>query len=459
MEAIRLQNFKGFQDSGWIALKPITLLFGYNSSGKSSIMQALLMMKQSLENPASEVPFVFSSEKGVDLGTYEDIVYNHEINPEKPVTFSLRVNIYKESYKKIYGSQEDFLRFSSLDTPKIEYSISVFYDQNKKTNEIKGITIQDANGKNILSISEKNFSSDYHSNVIQEAALLKAIVTDEEANAQSKSLLWDNFLPSVKGTIPVAYIIFLLSLLNRVIRSSFKSLLNIGPLRTAPKRFYIFTGENPATVGVYGENALPLLFLSKYSDDPDELEAKVNDWLSAYNYQFEWKMLGSNLGQFILKDIRTGLEVNLKDAGFGLSQVLPVVIQAYAAPKDSIVLIEQPEIHLHSRAQAELGDLFLKAVSHRPKRLIIETHSENLLLRIRRRMAENHLKKNPDPNINPDNIAVYFIENQNGQSLAHKIKLNDKGEFENPPDGFRKFFTDDFEEVMKINAAMAQMRN
>jgi len=455
MEAIRLQNFKGFRDSGWIGLKPITLLFGYNSSGKSSIMQALLMLKQSLENPAAEVPFVFSSEKGVDLGTYEDIVYNHEINPEKPVTFSLRVNIYEGNA----GGQEDFLKHFCLNTPEIEYSISVFYDQDKKTNEIKGFTIHDTKGKNILSKSEKCFSSDYYPEYAKDMETVIITKTDGEIIHKKIGLLtWNNFIPDI-GFSKFDYII---ERLRYKIKAFFKSLLNIGPLRTAPKRFYLFTGENPASVGAYGENALQVLYLSKYSGNPDELEAKVNDWLAAYNYQFEWKMLGSNLGQFILKDTRSGLEVNLKDAGFGLSQVLPIVIQAYAAPKDSIVLIEQPEIHLHARAQAELGDLFLKAVSHKPKKLIIETHSENLLLRIRRRMAENHLKKNPDPNINPDNIAVYFIENQNGQSIAHKIKLNDKGEFENPPDGFRKFFTDDFEEVMKINsalAALARMKN
>jgi len=354
MEAIRLQNFKGFQDSGWIALKPITLLFGYNSSGKSSIMKALLMMKQSLENPATEVPFVFSSKKGVDLGTYEDIVYNHEIDPQKPVTFSLRANICN-IYTEGYGaSHERFLKHFSLNTPEIEYSISVFYDQNKKTFEIKEFKIQDANGKNILSMSEKGFSSDYYPNI------------------EIEIYVWNNFIPTISTSHsdPTTNNIF--TMLQMGLRDIFRELSNIGPLRTAPERAYFFTGENPASVGAHGENALPLLFLSKYSDDPDELEAKVNDWLAAYNYQFEWKMLGSNLGQFILKDSRTGLEVNLKDAGFGLSQVLPVVIQAYAAPKDSIVLIEQPEIHLHSRAQAELGDLFLKAVSHRPKRLIIE---------------------------------------------------------------------------------------
>jgi predicted ATPase len=433
MEAIRLQNFKGFRDSGWIELKPITLLFGYNSSGKSSIMQALLMLKQSLENPATEVPFVFSSEKGVDLGTYEDIVYNHEIDPEKPVIFSLRVNIYEENGR----SQEDFLKRFSLNTSEIEFSVSVFYDQNKKTNEIKEFSIRDTKGKNILSMSEKGFSSDCH---------------PIGANGE---VIWNNFIPSV--LIDNIFVDQILSFLGSAIKKSFKTLLNIGPLRTAPKRFYLFSGENPASVGAYGENALQLLFLSKYNNELEELEAKVNDWLAAYNYQFEWKMLGSNLGQFILKDTRSGMEVNLKDAGFGLSQVLPVVIQAYAAPKDSIVLIEQPEIHLHSRAQAELGDLFLKAVSDKPKKLIIETHSENLLLRIQRRLAENYLKKQPDFNITSDNIAVYFIENQNGQSIAHKIPLNERGEFEDMPEGFKRFFTDDFEEVMKINAALAQI--
>ncbi|OQX18387.1 MAG: hypothetical protein BWK80_38240, partial [Desulfobacteraceae bacterium IS3] len=88
---------------------------------------------------------------------------------------------------------------------------------------------------------------------------------------------------------------------------------------------------------------------------------------------------------------------------------------------------------------------------------IIETHSENLLLRIQRRLAENYLKKEPDPNITSDNIAVYFIENQNGQSIAHKISLNDRGEFEDMPEGFKRFFTDDFEEIMKITASLAQI--
>jgi len=439
MEAIRLQNFKGFQDSGWIALKPITLLFGYNSSGKSSIMQALLMLKQSLENPASEVPFVFSSEKGVDLGTYEDIVYNHEIDRKNHIILSLRVNIERVFYKPS--------KPRLADTPEIEFSVSVSYNHGRKTNEIAGFKLCDARGKNILSMDKKAkecFSSDYYpkaANVL---------------NKKGKILTGNNFLPKYDSA-KYSDLSVTLEILTYKVSAFFKCLSNIGPLRTAPERFYLFTGENPASVGAYGENALPLLFLSKYSDDPDELEAKVNDWLAAYNYQFEWKMLGSNLGQFILKDIRTGLEVNLKDAGFGLSQVLPVVIQAYAAPKDSIVLIEQPEIHLHSRAQAELGDLFLKAVSHKPKKLIIETHSENLLLRIQRRLAENYLKKEPDPNITSDNIAVYFIENQNGQSIAHKISLNDRGEFEDMPEGFKRFFTDDFEEIMKITASLAQI--
>ena len=80
MKAIRIKRFKGFKDSGWLNLKPITLFFGYNSSGKSSILNALLMLKQSLSNYSKEVPFVFSKKNGVDLGGFEDIVYEKKID-------------------------------------------------------------------------------------------------------------------------------------------------------------------------------------------------------------------------------------------------------------------------------------------------------------------------------------------------------------------------------------------
>jgi len=460
MKAIRLQRFKGFRDTGWIEIKPITLLFGHNSSGKSTVLNALLMLKQSLENPAKEVPFVFSSDSGVDMGTYEDIVNNHKIDFKQPIVISIRTDLdFWCSVSADNNGKKEYIfgKLYKSGVDSVELSVHISYNQSRKSNEISRYTIKNADAKTIFSMYKKSIAHNAKSYFI------------------SDYYNFDNYL--IKNTfsnfIPLIVIektsFFPLQILNfcleKELRGFFEKISNIGPVRAIPKRTQFFTGENPATVGIRGEDALQLLYLSKYGKHPDYLESRINNWLSAYHYKFEWKLLGSNLGQFILTDTRTGLQVPLKDVGFGLSQVLPVVIQVYAAPPESVVLIEQPEIHLHSKAQAELGDLFLDAVysspdndTATPKYLIVETHSENLLLRIRRRLAENYLKKNPGRFLKAEDIAIYFIENVDGESIAHRIILNDKGEFETMPDSFRKFFSDDFEEIMRINESLAQIK-
>ncbi len=472
MKAIRLQRFKGFRDTGWIEIKPITLLFGHNSSGKSTILNALLMLKQSLENPAKEVPFVFSSDSGVDLGTYEDIVNNHKIDFKQPIVISIRTDLdfWYDPTTSVNNKKKrnPFGQLYSPGTDCIKLSIDISYNQNRKNNEIIKYTIKNTDAKTIFSMYKKStaynaksyFFSDYYN--LEEYLIKNSfsnfinIITIDKNKTQ-------NFIPLISEKITSLH--FLNMCLEKELRDFFEKISNIGPVRAVPKRTQFFTGENPATVGIRGEDALQLLYLSKYGKHPDYLESRINNWLSAYHYKFEWKLLGSNLGQFILTDTRTGTQVPLKDVGFGLSQILPVVIQVYAAPHESVVLIEQPEIHLHSKAQAELGDLFLDAVysspdndTATPKYLIVETHSENLLLRIRRRLAENYLKKNPGRFPKAEDIAIYFIENVDGESIAHRIILNDKGEFETMPDSFRKFFSDDFEEIMRINESLAQIK-
>ncbi|MCP4395997.1 MAG: AAA family ATPase [bacterium] len=450
MEAIRLQRFRGFLDSGWIELKPITLLFGYNSSGKSSILQALLMMKQSLENPSREIPLVFSS-KRTDLGTYYDIVYNHAIDPDNPIILSLRVNINNKIEDLApFQDYQDSLFQELKRNPIIELSVSINYNEDKKFNEITGFTLCNVNGKNILSMHKKqNATKHFYSDYLQ---------------TWTKELDWEHFLPAINEFEDHRLIHQIFAYLRGSVSRVFHRLTHIGPVRAVPERIQQFTGERPFNVGVRGEDALKLLYLSKHDNTFSvPLENNINAWLAKYNYTFKWKMLDENIGQFILTDSRNNLKVNLKDVGFGISQVLPIVIQVYTATSDSIVLIEQPEIHLHSRAQSELADLLLQAIYAQEEgflRLIVETHSENLLLRLRRRLAENYVSKNTVNKIKVNDIVIYFVENVDGQSIIHGIGITEHGEFEEPiPKGFKKFFTDDFEEVMKINLALATSKN
>ena len=132
----------------------------------------------------------------------------------------------------------------------------------------------------------------------------------------------------------------------------------------------------------------------------------------------------------VLIDQRTDTPVSHRDVGIGVSQVLPVLVSAYAST-DKLLAIEQPEIHLHPALQAELGDVFIEsALGGGRNTFLIETHSEHLLLRIMRRMRETSAGKLPDgvPEVRPEHVMVLFVEPDGAQSLVREMPLNERGE-------------------------------
>ena len=135
------------------------------------------------------------------------------------------------------------------------------------------------------------------------------------------------------------------------------------------------------------------------------------------------------LQDLVLIDKRTGAPVSHRDVGIGVSQVLPVLVSAYAW-KDSLLAIEQPEIHLHPALQAELGDVFVQSALGSGNTFIIETHSEHLLLRIMRRIRETssgELKEGV-PAVRPEDVMVLFVDPDGPQSIVREMPLNERGE-------------------------------
>ncbi len=148
---------------------------------------------------------------------------------------------------------------------------------------------------------------------------------------------------------------------------------------------------------------------------------------------------GEALQDLVLIDKRTGTPVSHRDVGIGVSQVLPVLVSAYAS-NGLVVAIEQPEIHLHPALQAELGDVFLQsALGGQGNAFLIETHSEHLILRILRRVRETTDVELPEglPSVRPDDIAVLYVQpGLEGAEVIH-IPVTPEGEFERPwPEGF-----------------------
>jgi len=147
----------------------------------------------------------------------------------------------------------------------------------------------------------------------------------------------------------------------------------------------------------------------------------------------------SSVQELILIDRRTDTQVSHRDVGIGVSQVMPVLVSAYAS-HEKIIAIEQPEIHLHPALQAELGDLFIaSALGSNNNTLFLETHSEHLILRILRRIRETTDGELPEgiTPITPEQVAVLYVQpGKEGSEVIH-IPVNEDGEFERPwPQGF-----------------------
>lgn len=156
-----------------------------------------------------------------------------------------------------------------------------------------------------------------------------------------------------------------------------------------------------------------------------DTDALVREWFAELTRQNP-----DVIPHLVLVDKRSGTTVSHRDVGIGVSQVLPVLVSAFGSER-ALIAIEQPEIHLHPALQADLGDLFLEAaLGAGGNRVLIETHSEHLLLRIMRRLRETYEHKLPDgmPEVAPDQVMVLFVEADGPKSIVREMPLNERGE-------------------------------
>jgi len=442
LERLRIQNFKSWQDTGDMAFGSLTGFFGTNSSGKSSILQFLLMLKQTVESSdRSRVLHLGDDKSYVDLGTMYDILFMHK-NPGL-LKFSFAWTPENPSYADadlINTVDEIWLPEKLIFEAGIKRNGDCIhlskFGYRHENNLIEIIKNPRKINTNPAHLSHNLYRSHGYYN---DNKRRKTSLTIKPSKFYSTSNITHIFYTDRRQIgleIPklLDHGIFELERL-------FDGMSYLGPLREYPSRLYAWAGEQTQSVGNRGERAVAAL-LSSRNQGPTinmgegqpkrTVEEHVAHWLKELGliYSFKVQPIAPNRKEYEVRIQRTAesASVFLTDVGFGVSQILPVLVLLFYVPEGSTVILEQPEIHLHPAVQAGLADVFIDAIKRRKLQIILESHSEHLLQRLQRRMAEEVIA--------PDDIKLYFTSIEEGKSKLTTLQLDKYGNINNWPEGF-----------------------
>lgn len=416
LEQLRLSNFRAFDREATVRFRPITVLIGRNNAGKSSIFKFLLMLQQSLSlNSAS---FLAPSGEKVRLGLLSES--RNVKSRKKNLSFSLRaadpdrpgdaLALYPEAQR--LGSGQP-LRYT------IDASVAC-----GKADGLRGKSSMSARlgDKTLFTLSAPVTERSRFMNFAEVQRQQRRSGRLNSGQEQAEQ--------------------YCLTALAR----QFNLLHHIGPVRADIPRSFD-TGEPIATnyVGSTGQNALHLLkdirtSRSRYRFFLSHLSKVLDIGSIAFNERGE-------LAQCIAKNNTTGARTNLADLGFGVSQCLPIFVQGAVMDPYSTLMIEQPEARMHPTAQLELAAFFAELWAQRNVCSIIETHSGNLLLRLRSLVALG-----PEQGgLSPADVSIAYFDIQDGQTTVRNLAINENGMME---DGLPlEFFGADIEEGFRLGAA------
>ena len=544
LRKLRIENFKAFGKMVEIPLAPITLIFGENSAGKSSILQVLNLLKQTRSDNESEAILLPRSDLNlVDLGSFHELLFDHDLNGELRFRLEFDLEDYRHDFVDnnesvtgaieflfgrhsladevsikelaVYHSMlqgEPLARFEPVLESEEEFNdLPMFWDRGlpilrKPYSRVKctfvtqesewwgqffeEFKIDSKANRDYLrehKISLERIRSSINERIGEEnGSSQEALSTDKVPNhpehakrrrkLEERQLIrvehelkrladevgflesdfdFDSFVTrmssrelesflELKGFLPISFD------LNSVYRGRWgyrtsvgrfavdwgghlETILEryfpLGPVRKPPSRWYAFSGTNPQNVGHQGQSFPDFLFRNKEAVD------KANIWLKQLDmgYKLKVKIL-SEIGEIFdirLQDLRRGknVEVSLMDVGFGISQILPFIVQSLAAKKQTIS-IEQPEIHLHPRVQADLGDLLAEAIKvPLENQFLVETHSEHLVLRLQRLVREGILES--------QDVSIVYVSRQEEGAEVRQLRLDKEGDFiDGWPGGF-----------------------
>jgi predicted ATPase len=408
LKDITLRNFKIWKTTDLLPLAPVTLLLGTNSSGKSSIIQSLLLIRQTVRCNDPNLSLYFGEEERQDsvvMGQFSDVLCRHGSD-------------------KYIGIEFNWTRHDSGETP---FKFSAKY-QGTHSNAAEIHTLRigiDGQGFHVTRQKRGAFKLDIG---LKKTAKLPA---SRDFKPQSSFTLSPATLAKLDPDARLQILQSSSALLDELL-----NIIYLGPVRQLAQRQYQWGGITPATIGDDGGRAVDALIASgtaaKAGKHGGELFQQTGIWLQKMGLADGLEI--RRLGKSPLHEVwveREGTSSNLKDVGVGVSQILPVIVAALHAQTGHIVMIEEPESHLHPLAQSTLAELLTTISRERGVQFIIETHSEHLFRRMQTLLAKQEIA--------PEQCNMYFVEKENGESKIRRLQADEMGRISNWPE---KFFGD-----------------
>ena len=423
-----LENVRSFE--GWheIPIAPATVLLGENSAGKSTLLGMLAVVHHEgfpfSGNFFNQFPFEFggyktlaNSKKGVN---YFSVGYQAEIRD--------RFSRSKEQLNKLVSSGliAAFRDNDGLPVPCHIFAwlgdVAIcFYEEDFKflnrseqldlsTNlQIESVVLSDSSPQGLT--LQRLFRASY-----------------EAREKEKKSDKNDKFKPE-----EIDFLVHRL-LESGLMRGGGLSAMAFAPMRSRPKRTYDQLSDEFSPEG----DPVPLLLARATDPENKQAEAlhKALRDFGSYSEMFTdigVKKLGRGSGDPFQVQVKMGAKTaNLMDVGYGVSQILPLIVDAQRANSNTMLLLQQPEVHLHPKAQAALGSMIKDWVSKNKKTVVVETHSDYLVDRLRLEVKRNQLKEG--------DVKIFFLEKKGNQTKLHILEIDSQGNVLNVPDGYRDFF-------------------
>ena len=452
LNRLALANFKAWQKAD-LAFGKVTGFFGANSAGKSSLLQFLLLLKQTKNATDRGLVLDFGGQTDLfegprdyaNLGTFADVVHRHDdartIRWQLDWTLPRKLRIDDPA-----GSEAEAL-FQG-DGLGLKCAVAL-EGQHLRTRELAylfddaafsvrpGAALGDG-----FQLAAKGTKFQFKRQPGRPRPLPPPVKTHLFPSQAKSDYQNSDFL----GDFELAY------------EQMMDAIYYLGPLRVYPRRQYHWSGASPQDVGPSGERTMDAVLAATRDQEVRRLRPQapgvrkiafqkiIAHWLKQlgliHTFSLEEMAAGTNLYRAMVKTSPSSTPTALTDVGFGVSQVLPTLVLLYYVPEGATVLMEQPEIHLHPAVQAGLADVMLNVAAARNVQIIVESHSEHLLRRLQRRVAEE--------SASAEDVKLYFVSSRRGQAHAADLSLNEWGEIENWP---QNFFGDEVGEIGAIAEA------